>query len=83
MRYDQQMLKRYICFFQLFPQIDNTMVEPLRLARDRYEGMKEQTAPPNPKSQKDQVYVYVKLVTMKVFLLDKSQNSMRLCLLGL
>ncbi|XP_052254117.1 high affinity cGMP-specific 3',5'-cyclic phosphodiesterase 9A-like isoform X2 [Dreissena polymorpha] len=27
---------------KLFPQIDDTMVEPLRLARDRYEGMKEQ-----------------------------------------
>lgn len=39
---------------KLFPQIDNTMVEPLRLARDRYEGMKEQTAAPNPKVQKDE-----------------------------
>ena len=30
--------------FQLFPQIDNIMVEPLRVARDRYEGMKEQVS---------------------------------------
>jgi hypothetical protein len=40
---------------QLFPQIDETMVQPLRLSRDRYEGMKEQSTPPNPKPQKDQV----------------------------
>ena len=34
--------------FQLFPKIDNVMVEPLRMARDRYEGMKEQNpTPPN------------------------------------
>ncbi|XP_060599476.1 high affinity cGMP-specific 3',5'-cyclic phosphodiesterase 9A-like isoform X1 [Ruditapes philippinarum] len=40
---------------KLFPQIDETMVQPLRLSRDRYEGMKEQSTPPNPKPQKDQV----------------------------
>ncbi|XP_033759207.1 high affinity cGMP-specific 3',5'-cyclic phosphodiesterase 9A-like isoform X3 [Pecten maximus] len=28
---------------QLFPIIDSTMVEPLRIARDRYENMKEKT----------------------------------------
>ncbi|KAL4228897.1 High affinity cAMP-specific and IBMX-insensitive 3' [Mactra antiquata] len=38
---------------KLFPKIDATMVEPLRTARDRYEGMKEQTAapPPQPKTE--------------------------------
>lgn len=54
------------------------MVEPLRLARDRYEGMKEQTVPPHPKSQKDQVPEYVKSVMLTVFQLRKRQSSMRL-----
>lgn len=29
---------------KLYPPIDSVMVEPLRLARDRYEGMKDQTS---------------------------------------
>lgn len=32
--------------FQLFPVIDSTMVEPLRIARDRYEDMKEKNSMP-------------------------------------
>jgi hypothetical protein len=31
---------------QLFPVIDSTMVEPLRIARDRYEDMKEKNSMP-------------------------------------
>ncbi|XP_069115180.1 high affinity cGMP-specific 3',5'-cyclic phosphodiesterase 9A-like isoform X4 [Argopecten irradians] len=38
---------------QLFPIIDKTMVEPLRIARDRYEHMKE-TSVPNTSAKKDE-----------------------------
>lgn len=31
---------------QLFQVIDSTMVEPLRIARDRYEDMKEKNSMP-------------------------------------
>lgn len=37
-------IKTLMLVLQLFPQIDNIMVEPLRVARDRYEGMKEQVS---------------------------------------
>ncbi|XP_052721265.1 high affinity cGMP-specific 3',5'-cyclic phosphodiesterase 9A-like isoform X9 [Crassostrea angulata] len=36
---------------KLFPVIDSTMVEPLRIARDRYEDMKEKNSMPPPPSQ--------------------------------
>lgn len=34
-------VKPCVCVFQLFPQIEEAMVQPLRESRDRYEELKQ------------------------------------------